>query len=352
MPKVATTEVTEVTEVKTYITLTKGYFKLFIPEIASVTSVTSVTSKKPSKKGYSMRPNRTAAKNAERQEGMSLVAGTPIIDVLAPHTRQQQKKAEQRPEVIPLAPEEIAHRKGFWEFVETHGAPWHKQHLGRLLGLWRQWNQEFYDSSLVEPYVLLNEPVAPNVYGSCARISGFGGRSQICIRPSLLTGTHRDTRSEDVYAEGRFLLVADVLLHESIHQWLQEEVGDPEDAYHGHGPLFRDKANEIGERLGLPMVRTSKNRSKKDKTLPSCSQWPHNVRDVEHYQGAYHPRGSVCSTQALCAAATRYAKERTDKNLLELGRVAVAYHASLEAKQVNHALHGNKEDVMSLLAGT
>jgi hypothetical protein len=295
---------------------------------------------------------RLSSRDAERQEGMSLVEGTPIIDVLAPHTRQQQKKAEQRPEVIPLAPEDIAHRKGFWAFVETHGAPWHKQHLGRLLELWLQWNQEHYASSLVPPYILLNEPVAPNVYGSCARISGFGGRSQIRIRPSLLRGTHPDTRREDVYAEGRFLFVADVLLHEMIHQWQQEVDGNPEDAYHGHGPVFRDKANEIGERLGLPMVRTSKNRSKKDKSLPSCSQWPHNVRAEEHYQGAFHQRGRVCSTQALCAAATRYAKERTDKNLLELGRVAVAYDTALEAKQAKPALLGNQEDVMSLVVGT
>ncbi len=293
-----------------------------------------------------------AAKNAEQQEGMSLVAGTPTIDVPAAHTRQQQKKAEQRPEVIPLAPEDIAHRKGFWEFVETHGATWHKEHLGRLLELWLQWNQEHYASSLVPPYILLNEPVAPNVLGSCARISGFGGRSQIRIRPSLLRGIHPDTRSGDVYAEGRFLFVADVLLHEMVHQWQQEVVGNTEDAFHGHGPLFRDKANEIGERLGLPMVRTSKNRSKKDKSLPSCSQWPHNVRPAEHYQGAYRPRGSVCSTQALCAAATRYAKEQTDKNLLELGIVAVAYHTSLEAKQAEHALLGNQEDGLSLVVGT
>jgi len=264
------------------------------------------------------------ANNTEQQADASLVAGTPVINV--------------------ITPEDIAHRKGFWEFVETHGAPWHKQHLGRFLELWLQWNQEHYASMLVPPYILLNEPSAPIRYGDCARISGFGGRSQIRIRPSLLEGTHPDMRSEDVYAEGRFLFVADVLMHEMIHQWQQEVVGNTEGSYHGHGPIFRDKANEIGERLGLPMVRTSKDRGKKDKGLPSCSQWPHNVRADEHYQGAYHPRGKVCSTQDLREAATCYAKEQTDKNLIELGRVAVAYHASLEAKQA--------QQVMSLVAGT
>ncbi|MBA3442159.1 MAG: hypothetical protein H0T92_20050, partial [Pyrinomonadaceae bacterium] len=217
---------------------------------------------------------------------MSLLVGT-HLDVLAATTRQPQKKAEQRSEVTPLAPEEIAHRKGFWEFVEAHGEPWHKQHLGRLLERWRQWNQEHYASLLIPPYMLLNEPVAPNVYGDCARLSGFGGRSQIRIRPSLLAGTHPDMRRGDDYAEGRSLFTDDVLLHEMIHQWQREVVGNPEGAYHGHGPLFRDKANEIGARLGLPRVRTMKDRAKKDKGLPSCSQWPHNVRPDEYYQGAY-----------------------------------------------------------------
>jgi hypothetical protein len=219
----------------------------------------------------------------------------------------------------PLAPEEIAHRKGFWEFVEKHGAPWHKQHLGRLLELWLQWNQEHYASALTPPYILLSEPVAPNVFGDCARISGFGARSQIRIRPSLLRGTHPLVRPERSYAEGRFLFVADVALHETIHQHQQEVTGNTEESFHGHGPMFRDIANEIGEKLGLSNVRTSKNRGK-EKDLPSCSQWPHCVRPEEYYQGAYRGRSIVCSTQELCAAATRFATESTDENLLKLAQ--------------------------------
>jgi hypothetical protein len=62
-----------------------------------------------------------------------------------------------------------------------------------------------------------------------------------------------------------------------------------ESAYHGHGPTFRDKANEISARLGLGRVRTNKKRGK-DEHLPSCSHWPHNVRDAKaYYLGAYVP---------------------------------------------------------------
>jgi hypothetical protein len=69
---------------------------------------------------------------------------------------------------------------------------------------------------------------------------------------------------------GRFRLVADVFLHETVHQWQHEVLGDLEDGYHGHGPKFRDQCNRIGALLGLPPVRTSKARGK-DKALPSCA---------------------------------------------------------------------------------
>ena len=88
--------------------------------------------------------------------------------------------------------------------------------------------------------------------------------------------------------EGRFRYVADVLLHEMIHQWQYEVVGKDEDSYHGHGTIFRDKANEISARLGLGRVRANR-KDGKDKDLPICSQWPGNVRDGSHYLGALVP---------------------------------------------------------------
>lgn len=86
----------------------------------------------------------------------------------------------------------------------------------------------------------------------------------------------------------RVAFVIDVLLHEMIHQWQQEVSGETDEHYHGHGPAFRDKANEIGRRLGLPPVRTCKKRGE-DADLPSCSQWPHNVRPDAYYGGAHVP---------------------------------------------------------------
>jgi hypothetical protein len=64
--------------------------------------------------------------------------------------------------------------------------------------------------------------------------------------------------------------------------------GETEASYHGHGPAFAAVCNRIGAALGLPPVRSAKKRGK-DRDLPSCAQWPHNVRPPEYYQGAFWP---------------------------------------------------------------
>lgn len=189
-------------------------------------------------------------------------------------------------ELQSLAPYDIAHREDFYHFVLDHAEPWHREHLGRLYRLWDEWNVTYFDGRMIAPYLLLTETSSPRVFGDCANISGFGGRLQIRLRVSLLTGTHRLVRSGPEYAEGRFRVVSHVLLHEMLHQHGMEVSGLTERAYHGHGPAFRDLCNRIGGTMGWPHVRISKARGK-DKDLPSCAQWPHNVCPPDYYLGAY-----------------------------------------------------------------
>jgi len=129
------------------------------------------------------------------------------------------------PTVAPLGAAAVAHREAFRAYVLDEADPWHRAHLGRLYALWEEWNATHFAAAMVAPYLLLNEPMAPNVYGDCGPVSGFGGRSQIRLRPSLLRGTHPDVRPGVDFAAGRFAFVADVLLHEMVHQWQQEVSG-------------------------------------------------------------------------------------------------------------------------------
>lgn len=197
-------------------------------------------------------------------------------------------KRSPAPAPAALTGEVLSHRRGFERFVLEHAEPWHREHLGRLFSNWRTWNGEHFESRLEPPYLLLAEPSTPRRYGDCGPLSGFGGRSQIRIRPSLVHGSHPHVLAGEDHREGRLRFVDDILLHEMIHQWQFEVLGESERAYSGHGPLFRDVANRIGAVLGLPPVRDCKRRGQ-GQDLPSCAYWPHVVRPAGFYLGAYRP---------------------------------------------------------------
>lgn len=173
------------------------------------------------------------------------------------------------------------------EFVLKDAMEGHKEWLTTLYDSWEKFNEEFFDGALIVPCVFLAEPKTPRALADCTPVSAFGARSQIRIRPSLLTGKHKCI-NEAAPMKGRILFIADVLLHEMIHQWQEEILGNDEKSYKGHGALFAGKCNKIGEVLGLAAVRLAKARGK-DKDLPSCSYWPHNVRPQSYYLGAYVP---------------------------------------------------------------
>jgi hypothetical protein len=182
----------------------------------------------------------------------------------------------------------ILHREQCWDFILKNASPYHRENLTKFGLLWDVWNPEYFNGEFkARPHILLATPCIPNVLGDYSRTGGWGGKAQIRIRRSLLDGTHPAVAAGDNYKEGRFLFVADVLLHECIHQYQHEILGiEKTSSYISHGPTFRDKCNEIGDKLGLARVRASQTKGK-DKDLPSCSYWPHCVRPPEYYQGAY-----------------------------------------------------------------
>lgn len=126
------------------------------------------------------------------------------------------------------------------------------------------------------------------------------------------------------YAEGRFLFVADVLIHEQIHQWVQETPGQEEaQGYHGHGPRFCTKCNEIGAVLGLAPV-IAKKRSK-GREAPRCAQWPHNVHSPDYYLGAYvPPSGDKAKAVDLEHLARRLRRQLGEDHYRELARLMAA----------------------------
>jgi hypothetical protein len=189
-----------------------------------------------------------------------------------------------------LSPSDILHRAQFRTFATDKAEPYHQFVLSILYEEWDGWNSKYFNNELVVPYVMLTGPGNPQAYGECRAHSGFGGKCEIRIRPSLLTGSHPHVRPGKHFSPGRLRLVADVFLHEAVHQYHLEVTGQTEKAYKGHGPAFRDVCNRIGQDLGLPPVRIAKARGK-EKDLPSCADWPYCVRPAGYYGGAYIPPG-------------------------------------------------------------
>jgi hypothetical protein len=187
---------------------------------------------------------------------------------------------------VGLPPDARVHREQFVAYVIARAKRWHREHMGRLYADWGLWNDEHFAGSLVAPYLLLTVPGNSRAYGDYSRVSCFGGYGQTRIRPTLFTGEHPHLRAGPEFAEGRARFTSDVFLHETIHQFAHEILDDLEPGYKGHGPRFAAKCNAVGEDLGLPPVRPAKARGK-DRALPSCAQWPHNVRPEGYYLGAY-----------------------------------------------------------------
>lgn len=221
------------------------------------------------------------------------------------------------------------HRVQFSKFVQESARPGYKKLVGGLNRCWNRWNKKFFDGKMVVPYILLAQPTHPSAIGTYCPVTSFGKAAEIQIRPTVAWGGHPLVKSGGDFAAGRFRYVADILLHEMIHQWQHEVVKNLEETQAGHGRIFRDKCNEIGKCLRLEPVRTAKARGK-DRDRPSCSQWPHNVRPPGYYRGSLVMRCGLTPIGGLCRAARELGKSPNDPSLLlELVESAIAYAKSL-----------------------
>jgi hypothetical protein len=176
------------------------------------------------------------------------------------------------------------HRLDYWRWVEQHADPDTRDKLLVLRDHWHECNQRYFDGRMLEPYITLTEPSAPQVYGQCCPVSSWGSRLEIRLRPSLLAGTHPHLSGD---AAGRTQFVKDVLLHEMIHQHIMEhQPGVNESSYKGHGPVFTAHCNRIGSSIGLADVVV---RNRNGAQAAKAAQWPHCVAPASRYYGTYTP---------------------------------------------------------------
>jgi len=188
-----------------------------------------------------------------------------------------------------LSEKHISHRNSFEGFVTDGAEGPVAEFVKQLFTEWHNYNEKYFYGKMIVPYINLAQNFTTKRVGEFAPSSSWGGKSEIRIRPTLFTGKHPMIHT-GAPMEGRKRYMFDILLHESIHQYCQEILGDPEASYKGHGPVFKSECNRISGLMGLTgLVRDCKARGK-NRDLPGCQYWPHCVRPDDYYMGAIGKR--------------------------------------------------------------
>ncbi|WP_322767550.1 hypothetical protein [Frankia sp. Cr1] len=154
--------------------------------------------------------------------------------------------------------------------------------LQHLYVTWLTINDLFFGDALTIPTIELAD-LPFRLYGDYDRIGDHS--SHIRINRRLVVGTHPDVIPGRRHAAGRLRLAEDILLHETVHAWQDRIIGVREPSWHGHGPIFRDRSNAIGEVLGLAPVRSNRDRGRYA-SRPICSGWPMVARPPGFYAAA------------------------------------------------------------------
>jgi hypothetical protein len=145
--------------------------------------------------------------------------------------------------------------------------------LDMLASYWRDANERYFGGKL--------QPV-PIVGGHAksGRLLGTYGLDSKTFRPRIMVHESLLRRLDE---PGLYLQTTDVVLHEMIHQFLDERRArqrDPRVREPGHGPRFTGECNWIGARLGVAEVAERKPRGKEANL---SRHWPHCVRPERAY---------------------------------------------------------------------
>ncbi|NOK71569.1 MAG: hypothetical protein GFH25_541324n12 [Chloroflexi bacterium AL-N10] len=183
---------------------------------------------------------------------------------------------------------DATHRQAFIDDCTTNAHPPYRQVLQVLYDHFDQWNTVFFGQQLVPPHFVILAPPTPTRLGDYQPHTGWGGSTQIRLRPSLIDGSHPHLVHGSQDAQGWERCWLDVALHECVHYYCDAVLAAPEQAEKGHGRIFAQECTRIGSLLDLPPVGPAR-RSRNYQGWPSCAHWPQNVRPADYYRGAYQP---------------------------------------------------------------
>lgn len=177
-----------------------------------------------------------------------------------------------------------AERRAAEAFAIHYSAPEYRERFNRLYPRWRYYNATYFDGRLEVPHISIGL-TSPRQFSACRPTTDYGGQINIVLAERIVFGTHhRVIRTKDLDAEGVQLFVSDLLLGETVKQFVLEVLGETEDGWGGRGPLFCREANRIGETLGLPRVEPRR-RASRGMGQPVAAFWPWAFRPQGYYLG-------------------------------------------------------------------
>ena len=152
-----------------------------------------------------------------------------------------------------------------------------KKNLDRF---WAHINWRFFAGRLTRPFIVIDELYCAGLFLTFGKPKSF-----IIINEKIVSTLgipirvceFNNTTSSKNFLKGSKRIIFDLLLHETLHQYIYEHNSSDwiEDLHKGHGPKFTNECNRVGGQMGLPPVNVSE--------YPSCNNWPFNVRPLDYY---------------------------------------------------------------------
>ena len=148
-------------------------------------------------------------------------------------------------------------------------------------------NARFWQGELEPAPIMVTPPTSPRAFADAAEYSGFGCRQQMRIRASVARGEHNQDKPAGTRPFWRMRAghnladrqrwLRDLVLHEMVHLWLNQNDAPLRHEHRGHGRPFTAECNRMSDEMGLPPV-VIRRRKSDPVNLSISSEWPHNVR--------------------------------------------------------------------------
>lgn len=110
-------------------------------------------------------------------------------------------------------------------------------------------------------------------------------------RPKTVEGIESHIRISPRAVKRGFRFAADVLLHEMMHAFCYEVIGDIEPKWGYHGPIWTAQCNKVGRMMRLGEVFV------KGRGGPNSAQWPLCLRPLGYYGHQGQGEGDVGGTE-------------------------------------------------------